>query len=225
MNSGEYDVCGVEKPDPTVGRSYTSKLQTHHEHQHASLFPTTRFPGWVDKRQSIWRLYSWGKCGARIAQRWLPCLKRIIILVMLVLSSDAGKWQNFREIMEWTSGWSQACVTACIKFVIGRIKIRVTISLNGQFIIVYTCKPHINHKYSLVIITPHIFSSKMLHFGWWERSWLNLLIRPFINEYNRMFYLYKTNVYSIFSVLVLISRQAMQINQATIRISLKARRI
>ena len=30
---------------------------------------------------------------------------------------------------------------------------------------VYTCKPHINHKYSLVIITPRIFSSKMLYSG------------------------------------------------------------
>jgi hypothetical protein len=29
------------------------------------------------------------------------------------------------------------------------VKIRVKIFLNGQFIIVYTCKPHINHKYSL----------------------------------------------------------------------------
>ena len=36
------------------------------------------------------------------------------------------------------------------------VKNRVTIFLNGQFIIVYTCKPHINHKYSLVIITPRI---------------------------------------------------------------------
>ena len=31
-------------------------------------------------------------------------------------------------------------------------KNRVTIFLNGQFIIVYTCKPDINNKYSLVII-------------------------------------------------------------------------
>jgi hypothetical protein len=44
-------------------------------------------------------------------------------------------------------------------------KNRVTIFLNGQFIIVYTWKPHINHKYSLVIITPRIFSSKILYFG------------------------------------------------------------
>ena len=42
---------------------------------------------------------------------------------------------------------------------------RVTIFLNDRIIIVYTCKPHINHKYSLVIITPSIFSSKMLYFG------------------------------------------------------------
>jgi hypothetical protein len=56
-------------------------------------------------------------------------------------------------------------------------KKRVTIFLNGQFIIVYTCKPHINHKYSLVIITPRIFNSKMLYFSWWERSWLNLYDR------------------------------------------------
>jgi hypothetical protein len=44
-------------------------------------------------------------------------------------------------------------------------KNRVTIFLNGQFIIVYTCKPHINHKYSLVQITPRFFISKMLYFG------------------------------------------------------------
>jgi hypothetical protein len=31
-----------------------------------------------------------------------------------------------------------------------------------------------NHKYSLVLITPRIFNSKILYFGWWERSWLNL---------------------------------------------------
>ena len=31
--------------------------------------------------------------------------------------------------------------------------------------VVYTCKPHINHKYSLVIITPRIFGSEMLYFG------------------------------------------------------------
>jgi hypothetical protein len=37
-------------------------------------------------------------------------------------------------------------------------KNRVTIYLNSQFIIVYTCKPHMNHKYSLVTITPRIFS-------------------------------------------------------------------
>jgi hypothetical protein len=49
-------------------------------------------------------------------------------------------------------------------------KNRVTIFLNGQFITVYTCEPHIYHEYSLVIITPRIFSSKMLYFGWWERS-------------------------------------------------------
>ena len=41
----------------------------------------------------------------------------------------------------------------------------VTIFLNGQFIKVYTYKPHINHKHSLVIITPRIFSAKMLYFG------------------------------------------------------------
>ena len=35
------------------------------------------------------------------------------------------------------------------------------IFLNGQFIIVYTCKPHI-HKYSLVIITRRIFSSRKI---------------------------------------------------------------
>ena len=39
------------------------------------------------------------------------------------------------------------------------VKIRHDLSQRGQFIIIYTCKPHINHKYSLVIITPLIFSS------------------------------------------------------------------
>ena len=39
------------------------------------------------------------------------------------------------------------------------------IFFNGQFIVVYTCKPHMNHKYSLVLITPRIFNSKMLFFG------------------------------------------------------------
>jgi hypothetical protein len=42
---------------------------------------------------------------------------------------------------------------------------RVTTFLNGQFITVYTCIQHINDKYSLAIITPRIFSSKMLYFG------------------------------------------------------------
>jgi hypothetical protein len=44
----------------------------------------------------------------------------------------------------------------------------ITIFLNGQWIIVKTCKPQTNHKYSLVIITPRIFSSKMSYFGWWK---------------------------------------------------------
>jgi hypothetical protein len=38
---------------------------------------------------------------------------------------------------------------------------RVMIFPNDQFIIVYTCKLHINHEYSLVIYC----SSKMLYFG------------------------------------------------------------
>jgi hypothetical protein len=79
--------------------------------------------------------------------------------------------------------WDTLCIlTATIesakvkaRFPYGR-KNRVTIFFNGQFIIVYTCQPHINHKYSLVL-TPRIFSSKMLYFGWWERSWLNLYDR------------------------------------------------
>jgi hypothetical protein len=42
-------------------------------------------------------------------------------------------------------------------------KIESRSSVNGQFVIVYTCKPHINHKYSVVIIS--IASSKMLVFS------------------------------------------------------------
>jgi hypothetical protein len=57
-------------------------------------------------------------------------------------------------------------------------KNRVTIFLNGQFIIVYTIQVI---KYSPVIITSRIFSFKMLYFGWWERSWLNLY-----NRYDHM---------------------------------------
>ena len=43
-------------------------------------------------------------------------------------------------------------------------KNRVRIFLNSQIIIVYTCKPHINHQYSLVIITLPIAISKLLYF-------------------------------------------------------------
>ena len=56
-------------------------------------------------------------------------------------------------------------------------KNRDAIFLNGQFIIVCTWKPDKNHEYSPVIITPRIFSSKMLYFGRWERSWHNLYDR------------------------------------------------
>jgi hypothetical protein len=48
------------------------------------------------------------------------------------------------------------------------------------------CKPHTNHKYSLVIITPRIFSSKMLYFGWWERSWLDLYDRYNLTVCNKL---------------------------------------
>jgi hypothetical protein len=40
-------------------------------------------------------------------------------------------------------------------------KNRVTIFLKGQFIIVYTCKPHMNDKYSILWLCT--FSSKMTH--------------------------------------------------------------
>ena len=78
--------------------------------------------------------------------------------------------RTFRYCLLIAWAWFPAC---------GRNGCRnwVAIFLNGQFIIVYTCKLHMNHKYSLVIITPRI-SSTMLYFGWWERSWFNLL-RPF----------------------------------------------
>ena len=38
------------------------------------------------------------------------------------------------------------------------LKDKVTIFLIGQIIIVFTCKPHLNHTYSLYIITLPIFS-------------------------------------------------------------------
>ena len=44
-------------------------------------------------------------------------------------------------------------------------KNRVIIFFKGQFIIVYTCKAYINHKYSRVITTARILSSKMLYFS------------------------------------------------------------
>jgi hypothetical protein len=38
------------------------------------------------------------------------------------------------------------------------IKDKVTIFLISQIIIVFTCKPHLNHTYSLYIITLPVFS-------------------------------------------------------------------
>jgi hypothetical protein len=60
-------------------------------------------------------------------------------------------------------------------------KNRVTTFLNGQFIIVYTCKSDMNHKYSLVIITPRIFSvlKCCISADVKDRdSWLNLYDQP-----------------------------------------------
>ena len=42
-------------------------------------------------------------------------------------------------------------------------KDKVTIFLIGQIIIVFTCKPHLNHTYSLYIITLPIFSCISVH--------------------------------------------------------------
>ena len=57
-------------------------------------------------------------------------------------------------------------------------KDRVTIFLNGQIIIVLvTCKPHTNDKYSLLITTLPISSSKLLYFGSRERLLLSLYDR------------------------------------------------
>ena len=44
------------------------------------------------------------------------------------------------------------------------VKIESRSFSTASSIIVYTCKPHIMHKYSL-LLTPRIFSSKMLYFG------------------------------------------------------------
>jgi hypothetical protein len=58
------------------------------------------------------------------------------------------------------------------------VRARQLDNVKAWFIIVYTCKPYINHEYSLASYnTPRIFSSKMLYFGWWERSWLNFYHR------------------------------------------------
>jgi hypothetical protein len=90
---------------------------------------------------------------------------RSTIIVTLVTCRDSNNY-----------AWPPITFYLLLKtwFPYGR-KNRVTIFLKGQFIIVYTCKPHI--KYYLVIITPRIFSSGMLYFGWWERSWLILYDR------------------------------------------------
>ena len=51
------------------------------------------------------------------------------------------------------------------------VKYSHAIFLNGQFMIVYTCKPQIISIFSSYrLVTPRIFSSKMLYFGWWEND-------------------------------------------------------
>ena len=109
-------------------------------------------------------------------------------------------WSSFDNYTRWRQlNW-------CIY---GR-KNRVAIFLNGQFRIVYTCKPHINHKCSLVRITPRIFSSKMLYFGWWERSWLN------IYEWSGCTVFHVSNLYTALSTKCLHSRK---IGTSTLNIS------
>jgi hypothetical protein len=66
-------------------------------------------------------------------------------------------------------------------------KDRVTIFLNGQILIVFTCKAHINHTYSLFIITLPIISVKLLHFSCWKRSWLNLYDHMETRLFNELF--------------------------------------
>ena len=59
--------------------------------------------------------------------------------------------------------------------------VTIFLNANGQIMIVFTCKPHINHKYSLFLITLPIISVKLLYFGCWERAWLN-----FYDHYDNM---------------------------------------
>ena len=111
---------------------------------------------------------------------------------------------------EVVSSFRQLYPMTAIKCIYGR-KNRVTIFLNGQFRTVYTCKPHINHNCSLVRITPRIFSSKMLYFGWWERSWLN------IYEWSGCTVFHVSNLYTALSTKCLHSRK---IGTSTLNISL-----
>ena len=63
-------------------------------------------------------------------------------------------------------------------------KNRVTIFLNSQFIIVYTFKPHINRTYSLVTITPRIFSVPHVAFRLMRKIVTQSLrpLRPYGNQ-------------------------------------------
>jgi hypothetical protein len=105
------------------------------------------------------------------------------------------------ECFEYSSAISQGAslqnvtINIKVRFPYGRngCKNRVTVFRNGQFTIVYTCKPHIKHKHSLVIITPDFFSSKILYFGWWERLWHDSILISISKTINGL----KTCVYIV----------------------------
>ena len=61
------------------------------------------------------------------------------------------------------------------------VKIESRSFSTASFIIVYTCKPHINHKYSLIIITPRILSSENVVFRL-MRKIVTQSLRPFHME-------------------------------------------
>ena len=73
------------------------------------------------------------------------CFSQLLKVVQYVSGRCffAPLWKAIRySAWKWLKAW----------FPYGR-KNRVTIFRNGQFIIIYTCKPHIYHKYSSVVIT------------------------------------------------------------------------
>ena len=92
-------------------------------------------------------------------------------------------WRGYQDsgMLAWLSGFRYAGVAIRIQVCwrgyqdsgmpetgvlqLGFHMVVMVVEIESVYIIIYIGKPHINHKYPLVIITPRIFSSQMLYFG------------------------------------------------------------